>query len=127
MVEEMKYSNEEIISLFNKFNYMELECLLNVMSYSKEEYSMYIELGCNVIKTKTPVDIDDVIDIETISYKELLFLYDIISNVEHKLSSVRELVDYDNEIEQLSRMEIFLSNRLNKLQGKKLILGGKNG
>ena len=118
---------EEIVSLFKKFNYMELECLINVMRYSKEEYSTYIQFACNVMKEKSPIDIDSVLDIENISYNELIFLHDIISNVEHKLSSVREFVDYENEIEQLSRMEIFLSNRINKLKGKKLVLGEKNG
>ena len=122
MVEEAVMNEKSLKELFTKFSYMQLEQIINIMKYDTNTFNNEILIGYCVLKEKNPSPYDKDTELDVLNYKELLFLYDVVASVEDRLSSVREIIDYDIELKSLSEMELDLYNKLNSKREKRLIL-----
>lgn len=112
----------DVRELFNKLKYDELDQLIGIMSFNKNEYRDYIKLAHEILNCKIinydPDEKDDSETINNLNEEELSFLKNIVSDVYDMLESVRYQIDYENELRVLYTMETRFSIELDNIKTK---------
>ena len=115
--EEINLDEDGLRGLFNKLKYLELEQLINTMKFEEDKYNYCILVALDILEQKNLYN-ESKPTLDVLEREELLFIYNIVTNISEKLESVRYLVGYNEELYFLNNMEFAL---LNKINSKKLV------